>query len=360
MRTKFPGISTACLFLLAAGLFHACDREPEAPPEAPPETRESPVRDAVVVAPARPIPAGDAGPLERTEPNSSPPPDIWTEALVARVQRGMTPDQVCAILGSDGVAAGGDGGGVIVLRWEDPEGQTFTARFDDGALRTHSGLQHKRAAVAPAREARNGPEAPPKIDGRPVAEIAPGVFIPLERAVAAANSQPKGTASVPIPTPAAPANTPLRWTSPTPAMEGGETPESGGPTMVVAGASRRAGQPGTPKDRSYRPRARLPVFTRSLREGRFEIRLLNPADTPMTVGLRQDKLGRDATVAPKGQASVFVDKGVYGLYFLRGDEPYTLYEATPITIDGFLATDVEVHLSTDDVEVRQIDYSKPE
>lgn len=339
MRCNFPGIRTVGLILLTGMLLHACG--PRSTPSAPPGAQESRPENtnAQIPAPAEVAPA----------PLHTPPPAVLTEAHLARVRTGMSPDEVRAILGDEHAVVGGDGGAVQVLRWEDSEGNYCTVRFDNDALRTRTGLQRRRSIASTA--AQNPVPVPEAIDGRPVAQIAPGVYIPLERAVEASTGQPRGAIRLPETEPTPPSRAPIRWSAPEPAEE------RNGPTMVVAGGQKKDG---AAEARSYRPRARLPQVSRSLREGRYEIRLINPSDSPLQVGLRQDKLGQDLTVPPKGQASALVDRGVYGLFFIREDAPYTLYEANPITIDGFRASDVEVHLNIDDVEVRLIDYSQPE
>lgn len=125
-------------------------------------------------------------------------------------------------------------------------------------------------------------------------------------------------------------------------------------------AREQAGDSASGEESSYRPHARLPEFTRTLPKGRFEVRLVNETETKLTVGLRQDKLGDDVHIGVKEQASLFVDRGTYELSFLCEDEPDACYDAPPLTIDGFHAPDVSVHLSREEVIVRLIDYSLPE
>lgn len=249
-----------------------------------------------------------------------------------------------ALVSIEPIRVGGDEKGTEIYRWTDELGASFTARFDAGVLTTKSNLcaTHAQDASSPA------PSPELDLDSMPVAQIAPGVYIPLERAVTSATEQPLGASELPeAPTPQS--NQPA-------APSADAAPD--GPVIAIAGAARRSRNDRETAS-SYNPKASLPDFSRSLEVGSFEIRFLNPSDSPMRAGLRQDKLGKDVTVPPKGQASIKVDRGVYQLFFLRESDPDTLFEAPIITIDGFQATDVEVHLDPENVEVRLIDYSKP-
>jgi hypothetical protein len=255
----------------------------------------------------------------------------------------MSLAEALALTSVPAVRVGGDGEATEIYRWSDANGASFTARFDGGILTTKSSLgtqQPPGAASAPSNEV--------DVDTMPVAQIAPGVYIPLERAVTAATEQPLGRTELPE----APAPEEI-------GINAGPAPTAPtGPTIAVAGAARRKRE-ASENLSSYNPKASLPDFSRSLEEGGFEIRFLNPSDSPMRVGLRHEKLGKDVDVPPKGKASINVERGVYQLFFLRESDPDTLFEAPTITIDGFQATDVEVHLDPENVEVRLIDYSKP-
>jgi len=250
-----------------------------------------------------------------------------------------------ALVSIEPIRVGGDEKGAEIYRWTDALGASFTTRFDAGVLTTKSNL---RTAHAPDAST-SAPSAGLDLDNMPVAQIAPGVYIPLDRAVTSATEQPLGASELPE--------------APAPQASQPDAPAADapldGPTIAIAGAARRS-RSDREKTSSYNPRASLPDFSRSLEEGSFEIRFLNPSDSPMTAGLRRDKLGRDVSIPPKGKASIKVDRGIYQLFFLRESEPDTLFEAPIITIDGFQATDVEVHLEPENVEVRLIDYSKPD
>lgn len=304
-------------------------------------------------APQSPVPESPAPPAQTAPPVTTqtespvlpsvpaPPPGL-NPAVHEGFVRGITLEAARALTEVPAVRVGG-GGDTEIYRWTGPDGATFTARFDGGALVTRSSLRLPDGAPT-----ENAPIA--DVGTLPVAQIAPGVYIPLERAVASATEQPRGEAEAPAPPEAA---TP---TPATPASEAAPAPD--GPVLAVGGAERRARE--GVETSSYRPRATLPEVTRSLPEGRFEVRFFNPSKQPATAAIRQDRLGRDVAVPPEGRASLKVDRGSYTIYFLREEDPYTLFEAPQIVIDGFTLTDIEVRLDPEDVQVRLIDYSLPE
>ncbi len=330
-RTGNPTLIT----LLACATLCACG-------DGAKDTTEPPPSATTIVVPA-PQPVESRPPTVLPEVESSPESALTPE-LHARFTRGLTLAEARSLTSIEPIRVGGDSTNTEIYRWTDQLGASFTTRFDAGVLTTKSNLRatHAQEASSPA------PSPELDLDSMPVAQIAPGVYIPLERAVTSATEQPLGASELP--------EAPAPQASQPDASDADGAPD--GPTIAIAGAARRS-RSEREKTSSYNPKASLPDFSRSLAEGSFEIRFLNPSDSPMSAGLRQDKLGRDIAVPPKGKASIKVNRGVYQLFFLREDEPDTLFEAPTITIDGFQATDVEVHLDPENVEVRLIDYSKP-
>ncbi|MBX3176690.1 MAG: hypothetical protein KF886_04975 [Candidatus Hydrogenedentes bacterium] len=343
-------VQIGLLALVASGALSGCGPEARTGSSASPQGEGEPAyRQATDQRASHSAPAHDAASASAIHEGAgaagaSIPPSRLTPELHAQFVRGLSLAEARALTAIAPVRIGGDGEATEIYRWTDGEGNHFTARFDSGVLRTKSGLggQYVSRNNAPPRT----PVAPPDTGGEAVAEIAPGVFIPLERAVAASTGQPRGIDNTPrpgVPESAAPPAQP-------PATTSGPAP---GPQIAIAGDARAASS-------SYQPRANLPPFTRSLRDGRHEVRLLNPGNATIQAGLRQDKLGRDITIPPGGQASFQVERGVYRLYYIRESEPYTLHETDPLTLDGFLAPNVEVRLDPANVEMRLIDYSTPE
>ncbi|MCF6284352.1 MAG: hypothetical protein L3K26_04090 [Candidatus Hydrogenedentes bacterium] len=323
-------------------------RTPEpAPKAAPLATDDQYAALKNTVKEASPQHPTAATPMETRQEGTPEAAANLTPALHARFVRGMTLAEAQTVFSFAPRVVGGNEKETVIYRWEDDQGTYFTARFEAGVLVTASRLRQRRAA--PEKAPPTPAESP--IDTIPVAEVAPGVYVPLERAIASSVAQPRGVEAPSMPLPDRED------------MRASGVLEKTGPTIAVAGAARRERQQTsiTNKDskRSYTPKAKLPEFGHSLHKGRYEIRLLNPTEALVTVGLRKDKRGQDLTVPPKGWASLKVDRGTYELYFLRDDDPTALYEAQPIAIDGVRVTDVEVHLNPDDVEMRQIDYGTP-
>ena len=320
------------LTLIACGVLSACGDGENGTEELP----------SSVIEVATPVPPVTVPEVDSPPPAPSQPEAVLNPELHARFTRGLNLADARSLTPIEAIRVGGDSQSTEIYRWTDDHGTSFTARFDDGVLTTKSSLVTQQAPGAT-------PIAPAEvdIDNMPVAQIAPGVYIPLERAITATTDQPLGTSELPE--------------SPEPQESRPVAPSAprlpSGPTIAIAGDLRREGD-ATTRTSSYHPKASLPDFFRSIDEGSFEIRFLNPSDSPMAVGVRQDKLGKNLEVPPKGKASLKVNRGTYQVFFLREDEPDTLFEAPPITIDGFQATDVEVHLDPENVEVRLIDYSK--
>ena len=315
---------------------------PELPPKSVPESAPLPASNDQIT---RNDVIEEAAPPTRNTPANADVPTHITPELHARFVRGISTEEARRLLAITPEVVGGDGENTIIYRGEDGQGAYFRARVEAGHLVMCSRLRQHHAP--PKQTAQ-----PPTItmgDGSAAAQVAPGVYVPLERAIASSMAQPRG---VTAPTP------PLTAPKTTVTSENTEGRKA---HIVVSGATRRERQrsnsTGKEPKRSYTPHAKLPEFSHSLHQGRYEIRFLNPDDTALTIGLRQNKRGQDLNVAPKGQVSFKVDRGLYELYFLRDDDPGALYEAPPITIDGIQNTDIEVHLNPDDIQIRPIDYA---
>lgn len=77
----------------------------------------------------------------------------------------------------------------------------------------------------------------------------------------------------------------------------------------------------------------LPPFTLSLK-GNNEVRVRNPNDFNVTVGLRSEKSGRDFQVVANGVASVFVPNGKYEIYFIYSNKPDALFKGDDFSLNG--------------------------
>ncbi len=77
----------------------------------------------------------------------------------------------------------------------------------------------------------------------------------------------------------------------------------------------------------------LPPFTSPLK-GSNEVRVKNPNDFGVTVGLRSEEKGRDFQVAAYGVSSAFVPNGKYRIYFVYSNKPDALFEGDAFSLDG--------------------------
>ena len=78
-------------------------------------------------------------------------------------------------------------------------------------------------------------------------------------------------------------------------------------------------------------RGPLPRFTRELK-GSNEVRVRNPNDFGVKVGVRSGGGGKDFTVGANGVASVFVPDGKYDIYFVYSNKPDALFQGDGFTL----------------------------
>jgi len=77
----------------------------------------------------------------------------------------------------------------------------------------------------------------------------------------------------------------------------------------------------------------LPPFTQALK-GRNEVRVKNPNDFKISVGLRRAAHGRDFDVPANGSASIFVPDGHFNIYFVYSSKPDSLFQGDNFTLKG--------------------------
>jgi hypothetical protein len=77
----------------------------------------------------------------------------------------------------------------------------------------------------------------------------------------------------------------------------------------------------------------LPKSQNEIPKGANEIRIRNPNDFSVTVGLRTAGKGRDFAVGEQGTASTLVPDGTYDIYFVYSSEPKTLYRGDSFTLE---------------------------
>lgn len=269
----------------------------------------------------------------------TPPPDrpLLDKAAYDALSPGDALEPVLKAITPEGKRVSASEVPVVTYRWTGPKGNTFDAHFEEGRYRRDTGreLAARAKAKIAERKAKSPPPAP-AADETP-AEPPETVDVQAPPAEPAPPEQPEG----------APAEQPEPEQAPVTEAQAPPDPEieqrevevfepAPGPRVVIAGADRGE----TERIR----RARLPEFAHSLRDGAYEIRIHNPTEVAVEAGLRGEKRGRDVSIAPKRFTSLRVDRGVYSLYFIYDDDPYTLYQGPVIDLDGYRLPDAELVL----------------
>ncbi|MGC8846350.1 MAG: hypothetical protein ACP5QY_10915, partial [Candidatus Hydrogenedens sp.] len=98
------------------------------------------------------------------------------------------------------------------------------------------------------------------------------------------------------------------------------------------------------KQSSLKRKAKLPGYTYQLRDGSYEIKIYNPLDTSVKVGLRSGKRGKDISIPSGGVKAVKVPRGDYQFVYIRDDEPYEVQQGGSVQIDGLFVGDIEIML----------------
>lgn len=78
----------------------------------------------------------------------------------------------------------------------------------------------------------------------------------------------------------------------------------------------------------------LPKFQNEIPKGTNEVRIRNPNEFAVTVGLRSAGKGRDFAVAEKTSASTLVPDGMYEIYFVYFTDPKALYRGDTFSLQG--------------------------
>jgi len=245
---------------------------------------------------------------------------------------------------------------VTIYKWTDDHGSSFTARFENGKLVRKTGfyvgplekpsplevsesegeesaesMAETPETLAQEEEAEEGEEGPTE-----TAAWDTGSPAVIAEEPSAPESSIREEVFEPIAEPV-PRTTTARTTS----------------RVRVTGATRRAreqeaaaaaGKTSPVSGRSYKPKAKLPDYTYSFRRGSYEVRLRNSADVSVKAGLRAGNRGKDVRIPARGEASIYVDRGTYELYYVFADSPYTLHHGGGIRIADAFQTNIRVTL----------------
>lgn len=281
---------------------------------------------------------------------------VLTQEQYDEVKEGMTLEEVLDLLDVHARLITDDSQqDIAIYKWTDTHGSSFTARFENGKLVRKTGFY-----VGPLEK-----PSPPEVsesEGEETAEMAQRPETPTQEEEAEESEEdftetaPRDTGSSVIT--AEETSVPESSVSeevfepiaePTPRVKTARTTSR----VRVAGATRRAreleaaemsGTTSPVSGRSYKPKAKLPDYTYSFRRGAYEVRLRNSSDASAKVGLRAGNRGKDVRIPPRGEASIFVDRGTYELYYVYADSPYTLHHGGGIRIADAFQTNIRVTL----------------
>ena len=84
----------------------------------------------------------------------------------------------------------------------------------------------------------------------------------------------------------------------------------------------------------------LPPYQSSL-HGKNEVRINNPNNFGVVVGLRSEDSGKNLKVPPNGSISVLVQNGNYKIYFIYLNKPDALYQGDDFSLDN---NGIEIHV----------------
>lgn len=108
-------------------------------------------------------------------------------------------------------------------------------------------------------------------------------------------------------------------------------PEQGSPPGAAADRGSNA-EPLSAGDNMQKYSA-LPPFREQL-NGRNEVRVRNPNDFSVVVGVRSGLQGKDFEVSANGTASIYILDGPYDVYFVYANEPTALFQGDSFTLKG--------------------------
>ncbi len=272
-----------------------------------------------------------------TESENVPSP--LTRELYDQLKEGMELDEVVAILQRTGTRVSSDNKGGILYLWTDKEGSRFSARFENNKLVRKSGFYVRPAPlersqvteeeersleentvneteVSPAEENNNGSIPDSEQEQSPMEEgqVYQEPYNPMPQSN-------------------------IRPATPTGIVNR---------RIIYAGDPKRFSEnnssPVVIKQSSLKRTVKLPDYTYQLRDGSYEIKIYNPLDAAVKVGLRSGKRGKNISIPAGGVKSIKVPRGDYQFVYIRDDEPTELQQGGNVTIDGLFVGDIEVML----------------
>ncbi len=272
------------------------------------------------------------------------------QAIYDAIREGMTYDQVLAILGIEPQPVLKPGTDVVVYRWSDASGASFTARFENGVLVRKYGLYLlPRPSEQDADEATTGSaaeDATPEPQEFAETSLPKRTETPADRnGVPAVADQDTGAEEADDQE----VSSALAEVSP---VDESSEPEDAGSRMDQPPPEESKNKRGVQRVR----RASLPRFAHRLRSGSYEIRVNNLSDSDVEAALLSDTGGLRLKLRAGASESVKVPEGNYVLYFIYDKELETLNRGGIIPVSEWRA-DVDVFLIGESYDVRALERS---
>lgn len=258
-----------------------------------------------------------------------------TEEAYMEVKIGMTLEEVNNILKREGRKISGEGIGEGIYLWSDTKlGTSFSAKFEDGKLVRKSSFYSKPRSLSEISDLESGetlvtnegvPSKEEVVQTEQEEKIEDGERIKEEELVkkdlqiSDIDQEERTKKDIRI-----------------------------SPQRVVSVGKKKVGVEQKSEvgesERGEMRKVRLPDFTYQLREGSYEMKIHNPLDVEVIVGVRSDKRGKNLSIGPGGTKSIKVPRGEYEIFYIRSDEPTRLLEGGTVKIDGLFVGDVDIYL----------------
>lgn len=269
----------------------------------------------------------------RAETNENIPNPL-TRELYDQLKEGMELDEVVAILQRAGTQVSSDNKGGNLYLWTDKAGSSFSARFENNKLVRKSGFYVRPAPVIENQiieETQTDEISESTVEENTAEEIETNPTEEKEE------EQPQ-TVEESI------SQQPNRITPQSVNRQQMQTrPENR--RIIYAGSPKKySDENDFIKQSSIRRKVKLPNYTYQIRDGSYEIRIYNPLDTSVKVGLRSGKKGKDISIPAGGEKTVKVPRGNYQFVYIRDDAPTELQQGGTVQIDGLFVGDIEVML----------------
>ncbi len=264
-----------------------------------------------------------------------------TRELYEQLKIGMELDEVVALLQRPGTRVSSDDKGETLYLWTDKEGSSFSARFANNKLVRKSGFYVRSVSVPKATGAE---EETPVYEEE--TEESP-INAPVDQSTEETNEvEPPVIQGQQGQVEEQPISQNMENLVPqTTNQDRTETVSNNRRVIYTGSRNKNIEKQETETNQvSGRRKAKLPDYTYRLKDGSYEMKIYNPLDVPVKVGIRSEKRGKDISIPAEGTKTLKVPRGNYQLVYIREDDPSVLQEGGTIQIDGLFVGDVEVHL----------------